>query len=160
MESKLMTIQLHSRPINCLYTGTITFIFILDTKLNSTGKKCQNIHPNLNQLLTWYKVQYGFGLPYSKRNRSLLYPIFYKTRFSELKRHKMTSKHFRSVHLIALIKVQRKEIADACIHHSQENNIVLLGTRQCNFIAENNLPLSLIEFLTTRPYLCTTEFRQ
>ncbi|KAK4017212.1 hypothetical protein OUZ56_032161 [Daphnia magna] len=46
----------------------------------------------------------------------------------KLKRHKMTSKHFRSVHLIALIKVQRKEIADACIHHSQENNIVLLGT--------------------------------
>lgn len=72
----------------------------------------------------------------------------------ELKRHKVTAKHLRSAHLITLIEAQRKVIADACNHHSAEDNVVSLATRLCIFIAENNLPLSLIDRLISLLRCC------
>lgn len=68
------------------------------------------------------------------------------TGLSELKRHKATSKHERSAHLITLIEAQRKQIAEAC-SNPQDNNVVVLATRMCIFLAENNLSLSLIDKL-------------
>lgn len=76
------------------------------------------------------------------------------TELLELKRHKVTAKHLRSAHLITLIEAQRKVIADACNHHSAEDNVVSLATRLCIFIAENNLPLSLIDRLISLLRCC------
>jgi hypothetical protein len=68
------------------------------------------------------------------------------TGLSKLKRHKATSKHERSAHFTTLIEAQRKQIAEAC-SNPQCNNVVVLATRMCIFLAENNLSLSLINKL-------------
>ncbi|KAK4006787.1 hypothetical protein OUZ56_011945 [Daphnia magna] len=59
----------------------------------------------------------------------------------------MTSKHERSAHFTSLIEAQRKQNSEGCNNFPQENNVVVLATRLCIFLAENNLPLSLIDQL-------------